>query len=90
MLLLRKDILCIVFLTVIGLVTAHFLYVLIAVSYTLHQEEHRLLNIRNFPEKYWAGLERAFINSRLHPQTENILFVGSSFTWGYSWQEDVI
>ena len=90
MLLPTKNILRIVGFSTIGLVIIHFLYVFIAIFYTLHQEEHRLLNIRNFPNKYRAEIERAFINSRLHPQKENILFVGTSFTWGYSWQEDAI
>jgi hypothetical protein len=48
---------------------------------------HRIYDVRNWPNDKEIG---ALVTAFLHTRPSDVVFVGSSFTFGYPWQEPVI
>jgi hypothetical protein len=69
---------------------SHVLYAAAAAAFTHATEEHRLINVRNFPTSARTSLIEAFVESRRSKADIEVAVVGTSFSWGYSWPEDVV
>lgn len=58
--------------------------------------DHRIFNLRKAknPGRDWEAMSAAFLHQVLEDTTKNkrpaVLFLGSSFTYGYPWQEPII
>jgi hypothetical protein len=78
------------FLTAVFL--THVVFSVFASLVTKGLEEHRLTNVHNFKSLISDPVFRmiaSFIESRVD-ERETIAIVGTSFSWGYAWQENAI
>lgn len=74
----------------------HLLWSAVIIGFLNHYYSHRLINIRKIENAgmQWENMSSAFVNSVLesaeHEKKPATIFVGSSVTYGYPWQERII
>jgi hypothetical protein len=80
----------------VSALVAHLLWSAVIVGFLGHYYSHRLINIRKMENigNQWQDMSSAFVTTVLSEATIEkkplVLFIGSSVTFGYPWQERVI
>lgn len=75
---------------------AHLIWSAVVVNLLDHYQHHRLLNIRKTKsvDRDWEAMSSAFVHAVLTDAKKknrpSAIFIGSSLTYGYPWQEPVI